>query len=49
MHQFKTKLHTSKFEIENEISQKLDEKLNSYEPQNSAELQQIKSEIYDYL
>ena len=48
-HQFKTKLHTSKFEIENEIAGKLDEKLKGYEPLNAAEMHTFKSEVYDYL
>lgn len=49
LHQFKTKLHTSKFEIENEIAGKLDEKLKGYEPLNAAEMHTFKSEVYDYL
>lgn len=49
LHQFNTKIHTAKFEIENEIAGKLDEKLRGWEPQGSAEMNTFKSEIYNYL
>ena len=49
LHQFNTKLHTAKFEIENEIAGKLDDKLKGYEPEGSAIMHSFKSEVYDYL
>ena len=49
LHQFNTKLHTAKFEIENEIAGKLDDKLKGCEPQGSADMHNFKSEVYNYL
>lgn len=48
LHSFRTTLHTARYEIENEIVTKLDEKLRERDL-DQAELHAFKSEVYDYM